>query len=101
MRISDWLDEKEADNVDVSQIVLPKNMAYAEDPEETIFYKEIKSCGLFCAENHPFATVERFGHWFYCRGQDKKAGIHSSEMKWWLFTKDRDVAIKTAKEHIE
>ena len=101
MRISDWLDEKEADNVDVSQIVLPENMTYAEDPEETIFYKEIRPCGLFCTENHPFATVERFGHWFYCRGQDKEAGIHSSEMKWWLFTKDRDVAIKTAKEHIE
>jgi len=101
MRISDWLDEKEADNVDVSQIVLPKNMASAEDPEETIFYKEDRPCGLFCTENHPFATVERFGHWYYSRGQDKKAGIHSSEMKWWLFTKDRDVAIKTAKEHIE
>lgn len=101
MRISDWLDEKEADNVDVSQIVLPKNMAYAEDPEETVFYKEIRPCGLFCTENHPFATVERFGHWFYSRGQDKKAGIHSSEMKWWFFTKDRDVAIKMAKGHIE
>lgn len=101
MRISDWLDEKAAENVDVSQIVLPENMAYAEDPEETIFYKEIRPCGLFCTENHPFATVERFGHWFYCRGQDKDAGIHSSEMKWWFFTKDRDVAIKTAKEHIE
>lgn len=101
MRISDWLDEKEADNVDVSQILLPENMVYAEDPEETIFYKEIRPCGLFCTENHPFATVERFGRWFYCRGQDKEAGIHSSEMKWWLFTKDRDVAIKTAKGHIE
>ncbi len=88
MRISDWLDEKVAGNVDISQIVLPKNIAYTEDPEETIFYKEIRPCGLFCSKNHPFATVERFGHWFYCRGQDKEAGIHSSGMIWWLFTKD-------------
>jgi hypothetical protein len=28
MKISDWLDKKEAEQVDVSQIVLPKNMFY-------------------------------------------------------------------------
>ena len=101
MTISDWLDEQEAANVDVSQIELPKNMAYDEDPEETIYFKQIKPCGLLCTKNHPFATVERFGHWYYSRGQDKKAGIHSSEMKWSLFTKDKELALKTAKEHIE
>jgi len=101
MKISDWLDEKEAEKVDVAQIELPRNMAFDEDPEETIFYKEIRPCGLFCTENHPFATVERYGHWYYCRGQDKKAGIHSSEMKWRMFTKDRDVALETARAHIE
>ena len=101
MKVSDWLDEKEAEGVDVSQITLPKNMAYDEDPDETLFYKEINPCGLFCTENHPFATVERFGHWYLCRGQDKKAGIHSSEMKWRLFTKDKDIALQTAKAHIE
>ncbi len=26
---------------------------------------------MFCTGNHPFATVERFGHWYYSRGQDK------------------------------
>ena len=101
MKISDWLDEKEAEQVDLSQIELPRNMAFDEDPEETIFYQEIRPCGLFCTENHPFATVERYGHWYYCRGQDKKAGIHSSKMKWRMFTKDRDAAIETAKAHIE
>lgn len=100
MKISDWLDKKEAEDGDVSQVVLPKNLAYAEDPDETIFYEEIRPCGIFCTENHPFATVERYGHWFYCRGQDKAAGIHSSEMKWWMFTKDRDAALKIAKMHI-
>jgi len=101
MTISDWLDEQEAANVDVSQIELPRNMAYDEDPEETIFFKQINPCGLLCTKNHPFATVERFGHWYCSRGQDKKAGIHSSEMKWRLFTKDKDLALQTAKAHIE
>ena len=101
MKISDWLDQKEKENVDVSEIVLPKNLSYDEDPDETIYYQEHKPCGVFCTENHPFATIERFGHWYYCRGQDKKAGIHSSEMKWRLFTKDRKVALQTAKARIE
>ncbi len=101
MKISNWLDEQEAENVDVSHIELPKNMSYAEDPDETIFYKEINPCGLFCTENHPFSTVERYGHWYLGRGQDKKAGIHSSEMKWKLFTKDKEIALQTAKAHIE
>ena len=101
MKISDWLDEREAENVDVSQIVLPADMSYDEVPDETIFFKEIKPCGILCTDNHPFSTVERFGHWYYCRGQDKKAGIHSSKMKWRLFTKDKDNALQTAKAHIE
>ncbi|MGW8195352.1 MAG: hypothetical protein ACWGOX_13930 [Desulforhopalus sp.] len=101
MKVSDWLDEKEAENVDVSQIELPRNLAYDEDPDETIFYKEFNPCGLFCTENHPFSVVERFGHWYYSRGQDKKAGIHSSALKWRLFTKDKNLALETAKAHIE
>ena len=101
MKISDWLDEKEAEHVEVSQIVLPADMSFDEAPAETIFFKEFKPCGILCTENHPFSTVERFGHWYYCRGQDKKAGIHSSIMKWGLFTKDKDIALQTAKAHIE
>lgn len=101
MKISDWLDEKEAEDVDVSQITLPINMSYDEDPDETVFFKDINHCGLFCTENHPFATVERFGHWYLSRGQDQKAGIHSSEMMWRLFTKDKNIALQTAKSHIE
>ncbi len=101
MKVSDWLDEKVREKVDVSQIVLPANMAYDDDPDETIFFKEMNPCGLFCTENHPFSTVERFGHWYLSRGQDKKAGIHSSEMQWKLFTKDKNIALQTAHEHIE
>ena len=101
MKISDWLDEQEAQNVDVSQITLPKNMSYDDDPDETIFFKENNPCGLFCTKNHPFSTVERFGHWYYCRGQDKKAGIHSSKMKWRLFVKDQETALQVAKARIE
>jgi len=101
MKVSDWLDQKEAEGVDVSDITLPTNMPYDQDPDETIYYQEVKPCGLFCTENHPFATVERFGHWYLSRGQDKKAGIHSSEMKWRLFTKDKNLALQTAKARIE
>jgi hypothetical protein len=101
MSISGWLDKKETEGVDVSQIVLPNDLAYDEGPEETIFFQEIRPCGILCTENHPFSTVERFGHWYYSRGQDKKGGIHSSGMEWKLFTKDRDLALKTAKSHIE
>ena len=101
MSISGWLDEKEAEGVDVSQIVLPNDLAYDEGPEETIFFQEIRPCGILCTENHPFSTVERFGHWYYSRGQDKKAGIHSTGMEWKLFTKDRELALKIAQSHIE
>jgi len=101
MSISEWLDEKEAEDVDVSQIVLPDDLSYEEVPDETIFFEEINPCGILCTENHPFSTVERFGHWYYCKGQDKEAGIHSSERQWRLFTKDKDLAVKTAKEHIK
>ena len=101
MTISDWLDEQEEENVDVSRIVLPAGMLYDESPEETVYFKEIRPCGFLCTGNHPFSTVERFGHWYLSRGQDKEAGIHSSELKWWLFTRDRDIALQMAKGHIE
>jgi len=101
MSVAGWLDEKEAEGFDISQIALPNDLTYDEAPEETIYFEEIRPCSILCTGNHPFSTVERFGHWYYSRGQDKKAGIHSSEMEWRLFTKDRDLALKTAKSHIE
>jgi hypothetical protein len=101
MSTSNWLDEKEAEGFDMSHIILPDDLPFDEAPEETIFFKEINPCGIFCEGNHPFSTVERFGHWYYCRGQNKEAGIHSSGMEWRFFTKDRDLAVKTAKSNIE
>jgi hypothetical protein len=101
MKISTWLDKKTAEKIDVSHIKLPADISYDNDPDEILFFEEYKPCGYFCAEDHPFSTVERFGHWYYSRGQDKKAGIHSSEMKWHLFTKDKDLALQTAKTHME
>ena len=48
MNISDWLDKKEAEGIDVSHIVLPDNLANEEAPEETIFFQEIRSCSILC-----------------------------------------------------
>lgn len=101
MKISTWLNKNIAKGIDVSKIELPSDVSYDNDPDETVFFEEYKPCGYFCAENHPFSTVERFGSWYYSRGQDKKAGIHSSEMKWHIFTKDKELAIKTAKAHLQ
>ena len=57
---------------------------------------------MLCAENHPFATVERFGHWYRCRGRDRDGdAVHTSKEPWWLFTKDRDLAVRTAKSHLD
>jgi len=101
MSISEWLDQKEAEGVDVSQIALPDELSFDEAPDETVYFKVVKPCSFLCAGNHPFSTVERFGHWYYCRGQDKKAAIHTTEMQWRLFTKNKDLAVKTARSHIE
>jgi len=101
INISDWLDKKEADNFDVSQIILPDDLSYDEVPDETIFFKEINFDGILSTADHPFSTVERFGHWYYCRGRDKATGSHSSGVEWRLFTKDKELALKTAKSHIE
>jgi hypothetical protein len=101
MNISAWLDEQEAEGSDMSRIALPGDLSYDEAPDETVFFEEIRPCGILCTGNHPFSTVERFGHWYYSRGQDKKAGIHASGMEWRFFTKDRELAVKTAKSHIE
>lgn len=101
MRVADWLELKEAENVDLSQIELPADLLYDDHPDETIFYEEIHPCGILCRENHPFSTVERFGDWYYSRGQDKSAGIHSPAGKWSLITRDRALALSTARAHIQ
>jgi len=100
MSISEWLDKKEAEGIDVSQIALPDELSFDEAPDETVYFKVVKPCSFLCAGNHPYSTVERFGHWYYCRGQDKKAGIHATGMEWRFFTKNKDLAIRTAKSHM-
>jgi hypothetical protein len=101
MKISEWLDEQEAEGVDVSEIAPPEDLLFEDWPDETIYFEEIKPCGILCRGNHPFSTVERFGDWYYSRGQDREAGLHSSEREWKLFTRDRALALNTAKAHIE
>ncbi len=101
MRISRWLDQKESEGVDVSHIELPENMFNDEAPAETIYFKEIRPCSILCTGTHPFATVERYGNWFYCRGRDRETGPHTTKSQWWIFTRDVEIALKTAKAHIE
>lgn len=101
MTISEWLDERESEGKDVSQIELPADMSFDEEPAETVYFKEIKPCGLLCTENHPYSLVQRYGRWYICRGQDKKAGIHSSEMEWRFISRDKELAVTTARSHIE
>ncbi len=101
MNISEWLDRKEAEGADLSQITLPETMTFDNPPDETVYFKQYRPCSVLCSGNHPFSTVERYGRWYHARGQDKKAGIHRKGMEWSLFTKDKDLAIKTAQSHIE
>ena len=101
MTISEWLDEQEARGIDVSGVSLPEDLAYYAVPDETIFFGEYRPCSFLCPENHPFATVERFERWYQARGQDRKAGIHSADMVWHLFTRNRDLAMEAAKSHME
>lgn len=101
MKLSDWLDQQEEAGKDVAQIEIPRDLAFDSTPDETVFFREIRPCGMFCSKNHPFAKVERHGHWYAATGQDKRAGIHSDAMRWRLFTRDKNLAITTAKERIE
>ena len=101
MKISEWLDRKVAEGIDVSQVELPEELAFDSVPDETIYFKAIRPCSFLCSGNHPFSTVERFGRWYYGRGQDKRAGVHATGMEWRFFTKDRNLAVETARSHIE
>ena len=100
-KISDWLDKRVAENLDVSQVVLPVKLSYEEVPDETIFFEEINHDGILSTADHPFSTVERFGHWYYCPGLGNYDGIHSSKIEGKPFAKDKDFVIRTAKEYIE
>jgi len=101
MNIAEWLDCKEAEGVDVSQIELPEELLFDAIPDESGFFKTYIPCSILCDREHPYATVERYGRWYYCRGQDKKAGIHKTGMEWRFITRNKDLAIRTARSRIE
>lgn len=75
MNISQWLDRKESQGFDVSHAVLPTELEREEEPDETIFFKEIRPCSILCTGDHPFATVERFGRWYRSRGRERKKDL--------------------------
>ena len=96
MNISEWLDQQVKAQVDVSQIEVPVEIVFDSTADETVFFEEMNPCGVLCTQNHPYAKIKRFGHWYVCTGQDRRAGIHSSEMKWRLNTRDKQLAMRTA-----
>lgn len=103
MTIAEWLDDMAAGGKDMFNLKIPEDMAYDADPDEIIFFQEINPCGFLCSREHPFATVERFDHWYYARGRDKGKTIHSAEAEneWGLFTRDKELALTMAQRHIE
>ncbi len=101
MNVSEWLDREEAEGADVSHIALPDYLENDWSPDETIFFQEIRLCSILCAGEHPFSTVERFGHWYCSRGRDRENGPHTGKPQWRLFTRDKALAIGTARMHIE
>lgn len=101
MKISQWLDEKEAEGVDVSRIELPGDLANGESPTETIFFEEYRPCSVLCSKDHAFSTVERFDHWYCSRGREVGSGPHDPEPPWVLFTRDRELALRTARSAID
>jgi hypothetical protein len=101
MNISNWLDQQAEEQGKISRLELPSDLPYDTEPDEMIYFKEINHCGILCDKNNPFSSVVRYGHWYYCTGQDKSAKIHSDEQMWHLLTKDKLLALKTAKERIE
>lgn len=101
MTISKWLDQKEAEGVDVSHLSIPDEMTRNEEPDETLYFKEVRPCSILCTRNHPFATVERYGKWYLARGRQKDRGPHTNKPPWSFITKDLDLAVKTARSMIE
>jgi len=100
MKISEWLDKKEAKALMYLKSHCPIASLMNDEPDDTIFFKDMNHDGSF------LPPIIRF----YCRalwalvllpGRDSVTGNHSPGIEWRLFTKDKDLALKTAKSHIE
>ncbi|MCK9274787.1 MAG: hypothetical protein M0P57_06830 [Syntrophales bacterium] len=98
--IAEWLDEQERQGLDITELSVPEEMIHDEEADETLFFQEIRPCSVLCTRNHPFAAVKRFDHWYYSYGREKENGPHTGKPIWQFFTKDKDLALKTAKMHI-
>jgi hypothetical protein len=99
MKISDWLDEKEAEKLDVSQIALPDDLSYDKVPDETIFLRRLIFAGFSVQAIIPFLRSSALDTGIIVEVETRRPAFTRQE--WRFFTKDRDLAIKTAKSHIE
>ena len=76
-------------------------MSYDEDPDETIYFKENKQCGILCEVNIPFLLLNGLANGFIAEGRIKKpvfslpewTGGYSQKIKIW--------PTNLHKEHIE
>ena len=101
MNISDWLDRKVAEGIDVqprSHCLTICRMTLS--PTRSYFFR-FCSPAVSSAQKSPLFHGRALRALVSCRGQDKKAGVHATGMEWTFFTKDKDLAVKTAKSRIE
>ena len=60
MEPREWLDEQETQGVDVSHIVLPKDLSYDEDSDQTLYFKEIRPCSILLYPKSSFCYGPAF-----------------------------------------
>ena len=100
MTLAEWLDQKAEEGVDLAGLSLPQEILYDAEADERLYFAEENPCGVFCRENHPYASVERYGHWYHAHGQAREAGVHSDRLTWQLFTKNRSEALQAARSRM-
>ena len=101
MNISEWLDKKEAEGIDLSQIELPDDLLYDASPDEVVFFSGGATLQHPLLEKSPFFYRRALRALVLLQGPGQEAGIHATGMEWRFFTKNKDLALKTAKSHIE
>jgi len=83
MTVSEWLDNKEAEGKDVSHIVMPDDLAHDEVPDETIYFKEIRTCSILCPRTIRFyrRTIRTL---VLLQRPRQRECPHTTQPQWWI-----------------